>query len=131
MARYLIATLVLASAIVVTEAHWRIEHALVQPSLTATAGSQVADVRVMPEGSSTPYGIGVFLRPAWSVLHSLQSTLVFSAYCGQVEAVFADVQQLRIRCDLLEGEPVLHASVVNGTTIEVTINRKHTVELNR
>jgi len=79
----------------------------------------------MPEGSATPYGIAVFLRPAWAVLHSLQSTLVFSGYCGEVKMQWPSSQQLAINCELLEGEPRLHQAVFNGTTVLVTVGRKN------
>lgn len=126
MVRYAVVILMLAGAValLVVEVTWRVEHSLVERDASSQSNSQVAEVRFMPEGSATPYGIGVFLRPSWAVLHSMQATLVFSGYCGEVKARWPSAQRLTISCEFLEGEPHLHQPVVSGTTAEVTVRRK-------
>ncbi len=79
----------------------------------------------MPEGSTVPYGEGIFLRSTWAVLQSVQSEFAFGAYCGELVATWPSDQRLVVHCELLEGEPRLPAPQVNGTAIEVNIQRKH------
>lgn len=125
MRRYAAAMLVLlgvlaALAALVTEFTWRHEHSLVTPGAVFQNGSQVAEVRFMPEGSETPYGSSVFVRSSWAVMQSWQSTLVFSGYCAEIKVQWPSARRLSVSCELLEGLPRLHRPVLDDITVEVT-----------
>jgi hypothetical protein len=107
------------------EALWRLDHPLAQPSAPSPSGSQVAEVRFMPEGSSVPYGSGVFVRSQWALVHSFQSELAFAGYCGTITARWPSDQRLNIQCELLEGEPHMPSPVISSTSVEVVIRRRH------
>lgn len=106
------------------EVMWRIEHPILQSSAPSPDGSQVGEVRSMPEGSAMPYGIGVFLRPKFAVLLSVQSELAFAAYCGTLTTQWAREQQLTVDCELLEGTPFVPGPVVGGTAVQVSVQPK-------
>jgi len=111
------------------EALWRFDHPLAQQGTPSPSGSQVAEVRFMPEGSSVPYGSGVFVRSQWAVVHSFQSELVFAGYCGTITARWPSDQRLSIQCELLEGEPRMPSPVINGTSVEVVVRRRQAANL--
>lgn len=121
-----VALLVLAAVLVLggKEALWRLDHPLAQQSATSPSGLQVAEVRFMPEGSSVPYGSGVFVRSTWVILHSVQSELAFAGYCGTITASWPSDRRLNIQCELLEGEPRMPSPVINGTSVEVVVRRR-------
>jgi len=107
------------------EALWRFDHRLMQRPAVSPSGSQVAEVRSMPEGSRVPYGSGVFLQPRWAaVLLSVQSELAFAGYCGSIETNWQAAHRLRVDCELSEGEPYVAGPVVSGTAVEVALRRK-------
>lgn len=106
------------------EALWRFDHRLMHRPAVSPSGSQVAEVRSMPEGSRVPYGSGVFLQPRWAVLLSVQSELVFAGYCGSIETNWQAARRLRVDCELSEGEPYVAGPVVGGTAVEVALRRK-------
>ena len=103
---------------------WRLDHPVSEASAGSQSGSQVAEVRFMPEGSVVPYGSGVFVRSRWVVLLSAQSELAFAAYCGNITTRWPSEQRLSIRCELLEGEPHMPGPAVNGTSVEVVVQRR-------
>jgi hypothetical protein len=78
----------------------------------------------MPERSEVPYGSGVFLRARWAALQSVQAELAVAAYCGAVVVHWLSDQRLSIHCELLEGEPHIPGAVLNGTSIEVFVQRQ-------
>lgn len=106
------------------EALWRLDHPLMQRPAVSPSGSQVAEVRSMPEGSRVPYGSGVFLQPRWAVLLSVQSELAFAGYCGSIEMNWQAARRLRVDCELSEGEPYVAGPVLSGTAVEVALRRK-------
>jgi hypothetical protein len=106
------------------EALWRIDHPSLQLPVSSPSGSQIVEVRSMPEGSKVPYGSGVFLQPRWAVLLSVQSELAFAGYCGIVGATWQAEQRLKIDCELLEGEPYVAGPALSGTAIEIALRRK-------
>lgn len=82
----------------------------------------------MPEHSEVPYGSGVFLRTRWTLLQSIQAELAFAAYCGTIVVRWLSDQRLSIHCKLLEGEPQMPGAVLNGTSVEVFVERKQAAE---
>ena len=116
--------LLLLLGLAASELTWRLDHPPAQAAIHSPNGSQVADVRFMPEGSVIPYGAGIFLRSKWAVMHSLQAEFAFGAYCGNLAAQWSSDQRLAVHCDLLEGVPLVPSPVVKGIAIEVNIHRK-------
>lgn len=119
----IVVVLLAISGVGVAELLWRLDHPLLQPSATSPSGSQVADARSMPEGSAVPYGSGVFLRPKFAVLLSMQAELAFAAYCGTLTSQWPSEQRLNIDCELLEGEPFVPA-FAGGTAVNVSVRPK-------
>jgi hypothetical protein len=119
-----IVTLVVLLAAGGSELLWRLDHPVAEPGAWSQSGSQVAEVRFLPEGSAVPYGSGVFVRSKWAVLYGLQSELAFAGYCGNITTQWPSAQQLSIQCELLEGEPFMPRAVVNGTSVQVVVLRK-------
>jgi hypothetical protein len=126
--RMRVAALVVASLLLLalagTEFLWRLDHPLAQPAVVSPNGFKVAEARFMPEGSSVPYGVGIFLRSRWAVLQSLQSEFAFGGYCGNLSARWPSDQRLVVQCEIREASPRVPAPVVQGTAIEVDVRRK-------
>ncbi len=119
-----VVTLLFVLALSAREMLWRLDHPLIQEAVPSPSGSQVAEVRSLPEGSLVPYGTGVFLRPNWAVVQSFHAELAFAGYCGTIAARWPSDQRLSIQCELLEEEPRVPSPIVNGTSVEVTVQRK-------
>ena len=109
------------------EALWRMDHAPGDPKAASQSGSRAAEVRFLPEGSPLPYGKGVFLRPRGALVLRWQAQLVFAGRCGAMATRWVAPDRLRIHCELLEGEPWLPRTHVDGTEIEVVLQRKRAV----
>ena len=120
-----VAIVLLLLAVGVREAAWRVDHPLTNLPLAAPGGGKVAEIRFLTEGSAVPYGRGVFLRPSWHPLASLQSELAFAGYCGKLTADWPAPRRLSVNCELLAGEPVLPGPVIDGVAVEVTLQRRH------
>ena len=101
------------------EALWRINHIPAGPSAVTIAGI-VFETRLLPERSLVPYGVGVFARRAWNPLGSLDSTLVFAAYCERELALSRSSDgALEIVCTPREGPPKLHVKSFAGVPVRL------------
>jgi hypothetical protein len=107
-----------------SELLWRLDHPIAEPGAWSQSNSQVAEVRFMPEGSPTPYGIGVFIRSKLAVLRGVQSELAFAGYCRSITTSWASDQDLNIQCELLEGEPFTPRPVVRGVKVQAVVLRE-------
>ncbi|MGE3676077.1 MAG: hypothetical protein AB7K71_40790 [Polyangiaceae bacterium] len=101
---------------------WRAEFTAIE-SVPAPSGSLIAEVRNLPEGSTLPYGQGVFLRHSMAVSHKYQSQLAFAGYCLTLNATWASDRLLRIECVLQEHEPIIVAKHALGAEVEVAVDR--------
>jgi hypothetical protein len=101
------------------EVLWRIDHVPAGPDAVTLAGI-VFETSLLPERSEAPYGVGVFARPSWNPLRSLDSTLVLAAYCGKDFALRgASDAALEITCSLQEGPPKLLVNSFGGVPIRL------------
>lgn len=116
--------LVLILAVSGWEALWRLDHPLRQAAVASPGGSQIAEVRSMPEGSKAPYGSGVFLQSRWALLRSVQAELAFAGHCNEIGANWRAESRLWINCELSEGEPYIAGPSSGGTAVEVSLRRK-------
>lgn len=119
--RWLLGVIVLVGAAVLTgrEILWRIDHVPAGP-VAVTLSGIVFETYLLPERSEAPYGVGVFARPSWNPLRSLDSTLVFAAYCGKDSALrAASDAALEITCSLQEGPPKLLVTSFGGVPIRL------------
>lgn len=105
------------------EALWRLNHPLVQQSTVSPNGFHVADVRLMPERSPVPYGVGVFLHTRWGILMSLQSELAFAGYCRKLSTLWPGDRSLVVHCDSSADTPQMLVPLVNG--IDVAVQKTH------
>lgn len=121
IAKWLLGVTVLvgAAALAGREVLWRIDHVPAGPVAVTLAGI-VFETYLLPERSEAPYGIGVFARPSWNPLRSLDRTLVFAAYCGKDFALRATSDAaLEITCSLREGPPKLLVKSFGGVPIRL------------
>ncbi len=119
--RWLLAVVIVVAATVLAgrEALWRIDHIPAGPSSVTIAGI-VFETRLLPERSIVPYGVGVFARRSWNPLRSLDSMLVFAAYCGKELALLrANDGALEIVCTPQEGPPKLHLKSFAGVPVRL------------
>lgn len=119
--KWFLAVIVLLGAAVLTgrEVLWRIDHVPAGPTAVTLAGI-VFETYLLPERSEAPYGVGVFARPLWNPLHSLDSTLVFAAYCGKDFALKgATDAALEITCSLQGGPPKLFVKSFAGVPLRL------------
>lgn len=119
--KWLIAVMIVVGATVLTgrEVLWRIDHVPAGPTSVTLAGV-VFETYLLPERSEAPYGVGVFARSSWNPLRSLDSTLVFAAYCGKDFALrSASNGDFEIVCSLQEGPPRLLARSFAGVPIRL------------
>ena len=101
------------------EALWRIDRVPVSLASVTTAGITF-EARLLPERSIVPYGVGVFARRSWNPLRSLDSTLIFAAYCGKELALLrASDGALEIVCAPQEGPPKLHLRSFAGVPVRL------------
>lgn len=125
----LIAALLVMLGVGLMEALWRRDHPLADAEAGSRSDRQVAQVRFLPAGSPLPHGRGVFLQPKWAVLLSMQSELAFAGKCSSIATRWAGPDVLRVHCELAEGEPLLPAAQVDGTRVEVVLQRRRAVAL--
>jgi hypothetical protein len=119
--KWFLAVIVSAGAAVLTsrEVLWRIDHVPAGPTAVTLAGI-VFETYLLPERSAAPYGVGVFARRSWNPLRSVDSTLVFAAYCGKDFALSgASDAVLEITCSLQEGPPKLLVKSFAGVLIRL------------
>jgi len=119
--KWFLAAIVLVVAIVLTgrEVLWRIDHVPAGPATVTLAGI-VFETYLLPERSEAPYGVGVFARPSWNPLRSLDGTLVFAAYCGKDFALKgATDAALEITCSLQDGPPKLLVKSFAGVPVRL------------
>jgi len=119
--KWLLGVSVLIGAGVLTgrEALWRIDHVPAGPGAVTLAGT-VFEPYLLPERSAAPYGVGVFARPSWNPLRSLDGTLVFAAYCGRDFALRdASDAALEITCSMQEGPPKLLVKSFAGVPVRL------------
>jgi hypothetical protein len=119
----LLLLLLLLLALAGKEVLWLLDHPEVHQSTQSPSGSRVAEVRHLPEGSPVPYGVGVFLYSRWVFARSLQSHLAFGGYCSDVRASFPGDQELKVRCQLTEGQPFVPRGSINGVAVEVVLHQ--------
>jgi hypothetical protein len=119
--KWFLAVIVSVSAAVLTarEVLWRIDHVPAGPGAVTLAGT-VFEPYLLPERSAAPYGVGVFARPSWNPLRSLDSTLIFAAYCGKEFALrSASDAALEITCSRQEGVPKLLLKSFAGVPVRL------------
>lgn len=119
--KWFLAMIALVGGAVLTgrEVLWRIDHVPAGPAAVTLAGI-VFETYLLPKRSEAPYGVGVFARPPWNPLRSLDGTLVFAAYCGKNFALKGTSDAaLEITCPLQEGPPKLLVNSFGGVPIRL------------
>jgi hypothetical protein len=108
------------------ELAWRYTHPPAQVDGWSGSESHSVEVRRLPRSDSeSPSGLGVYLTPRTTLLHPLQSELLFAGDCSTMGTRWTSSRQLQVLCELAPSgkEPYRPRDSVDGITLKFVILR--------